>query len=61
QGRTQVRTIGSQPSYLSQNEAVAHFGLGGATTASRASVTFAGGQTRELTQVAANQAISVTP
>ncbi|MCP5115506.1 MAG: hypothetical protein GY953_32165 [bacterium] len=60
-GRRQVRTIGSQPSYLSQNEPVAHFGLGEAATVDRLSVRFTTGESRELGQVVANQTLTVAP
>ena len=60
-GRRQVRTIGSQPSYLSQNEPVAHFGLGQATAVDLVSVRFTTGQSKELRQVASNRTIDVLP
>ncbi|MBI1897057.1 MAG: CRTAC1 family protein [Acidobacteria bacterium] len=58
-GMRQVREIGSQPSYLSQNALEAHFGLGPARQVDRVRVRFAAGGVRELKRVAPNQAVTV--
>ena len=59
QGNRQRQEIGNQSSYLSQNALEAHFGLGRAAQVNRVTVRFPSGVTRELRQVAANQAITV--
>jgi hypothetical protein len=58
-GVIQTQQVGSQPSYLSQNSAAAHFGLGQARRAEKVRVTFLGGRTVELAGVAADQVLSV--
>ena len=58
-GRTQTRFAGCQPSYLSQNSAQIHFGLGAQTMADKLRVRFLSGVTKELSGVAANQTVLV--
>jgi enediyne biosynthesis protein E4 len=55
----QIDVIGAQPSYLSQNEMVAHFGLGAEKRADRVRVLFPGGKKVELADIKANQTIEV--
>ncbi len=59
-GVRQIEEIGAQPSYLSQNAAEAHFGLGRQAVADRVTVRFPSGVVRELRQVPANQTVYVT-
>lgn len=56
-GVTQRQQIGSQPSYLSQHTAAAHFGLGAHATADEVVVRFPSGREVRRRSVAANQAI----
>lgn len=56
---TQLRTIGAQSSYLSQNALEAHFGLGDLGQVDLLRVVFPGGSSRERKAVAANQLIIV--
>ena len=58
-GARQYYEVGNQPSYLSQNALEAHFGLGKADTVRRVEVSFLGGETRVVENVAANQTILV--
>jgi hypothetical protein len=58
-GRTQTQSIGAQSSYLSQNSAAAHFGLGDAAAVETVRVVFPGGRAVERRGVAADQAIVV--
>jgi hypothetical protein len=55
----QYHEVGNQPSYLSQNALEAHFGLGKAGTVRRVEVSFLGGESRVVENVAANQTILV--
>jgi hypothetical protein len=59
-GVRQIEEIGAQPSYLSQNAAEAHFGLGRQAAADRVVVRFPSGVIRELRKVQANQTVYVT-
>jgi hypothetical protein len=56
---TQVQSLGSQSSYLSQNAPEAHFGLGEATHAGSIEVRFPDGTIRTLEDVPANQVVVV--
>jgi hypothetical protein len=56
---TQVQSLGSQPSYLSQNAAEAQFGLGQSAVAESIEVRFPGGAIRTVTGVPANRVIVV--
>ncbi len=56
---SQVQSIGSQSSYLSQNAQEAHFGLGAASRAEVVEIRFPDGQTRTLRNVPANQILTV--
>jgi hypothetical protein len=47
-GRSQVRVIDPGSGYLCQQEPVAHFGLGAATAVESVTITWPGGETREL-------------
>jgi enediyne biosynthesis protein E4 len=58
-GNRQSQEIGSQPSYLSQNSLVAHFGLGDAAQVDRLKVEFPSGIVRELSNVPAKQILTV--
>lgn len=58
-GRLLVREIDGGSSHLSQNSTIAHFGLGGAETAESVVVKWIGGKTQELTNVLANQQITI--
>ncbi len=59
-GRKQYQEIGSQPSYLSENSLVAHFGLGQAAQVDRLVVRFPSGEERDLTDLPANQIVTVS-
>lgn len=56
----QVRDIQSGSSYLGQNDLRAHFGLGPAVRAERLEIRWPGGATETITNVPANQVITVT-
>ncbi|MBY0435404.1 MAG: FG-GAP-like repeat-containing protein, partial [Cyclobacteriaceae bacterium] len=58
--RTQVREVASATGYGSQNSLTQHFGLGTATTASQIQVRWPNGGIQTLTNVAANQIITIT-
>jgi tetratricopeptide (TPR) repeat protein len=58
-GRPQVRQVGAQASYLSQNEATETFGLGALVAADTVEVSWLGGARTVRTGVAANQRIEV--
>lgn len=60
-GLRQRREIGSQSSYLSQNAPEAHFGLGSVARIEVVRVRLPGGAERVLTNVDANQILSVEP
>lgn len=55
----QVREIGAQASYLSQDELVAHFGLGAATVVDSVIVTWPGGTRQALTEVTPGQTLRI--
>jgi len=57
--RVQMQQIGSQPSYLSHNSLVAHFGMGAATVADQVTVEFPGGARVLQRAVKGNQTIVV--
>ncbi len=56
---SQVQSIGSQSSDLSQNAQEAHFGLGPASRAEAVEIRFPDGQTRTLRNVPANQILTI--
>lgn len=55
----EIDEIGAQPSYLSQNEPVAHFGLGQHKTVDSIKVVFPRGKVVELTGIHSNQRVRV--
>jgi hypothetical protein len=57
--RTQVREVRAGSSYLSQNDLRAHFGLGTASRADRIDVLWSDGRMESLSNVAANQIVSI--
>ena len=57
--RTQIREVKAGSSYLGQNDARQHFGLGTATRADRLEVRWPSGRTEVLQNVAANQIITI--
>lgn len=59
-GQKQVVEIGAQSSYLSQNEPVAHFGLGQVKQVEKIRVVFPGGRVVERFQVKVNQMVVVS-
>lgn len=58
-GRVQVRHIGAQASYCSQNSLVEHFGFGAAPVVDTLEVTWPDGHRQVLANVAANQTVRV--
>lgn len=56
----QLQEIGSQPSYMSQSNLVAHFGLGAAQKVLGLKVVFPSGVTREQSGLEANQIVVIT-
>jgi len=56
----QVRQVGSQGSYFSQNSLIQHFGLGDHTVVDTLELAWPGGQKQFLYQMAANQSITLT-
>ena len=59
-GKHMIREIdGGNSSHMSQNSAIAHFGLGTANTVDRIVVTWAGGKKQELTNQKANTSILI--
>src|SRR5581483_9808726 len=58
-GRAQVRQVGAQASYLSQNETTETFGLGSLATVDTVAVTWIGGARAVRTGVRANQRIVI--
>ena len=60
-GTQMMRMISAGTSYMGQEPAEAHFGLGTATTADTVTVEFPGGHRVELTDVTANQVLVVRP
>jgi hypothetical protein len=57
--RTQMRELTSGSSYLSQNDARVHIGLGSAAAVDRLDIRWPSGQTETLQKVSANQIITV--
>jgi enediyne biosynthesis protein E4 len=57
--RTQIRDVKAGSSYLSQNDLRAHFGLGATASADRIEVVWPSGRTETLTNVSANQIITI--
>ncbi len=60
-GRRLVRHVLAGSSYLSSEDPRVHFGLADATTVPEIVVTWAGGEQTRLTNVEANQLLSVRP
>jgi enediyne biosynthesis protein E4 len=58
--RRQTRAVLSQSSYYSHDDLRLHFGLGSAAAADRIEVRWPGGSTQMLTDVRANQRLSIT-
>ena len=58
-GRTMIRQVGAQASYLSGNGLDAHFGLGSHARAEHVEVTFPDGTRRRLDGVQADQTVTV--
>ncbi|MFQ6047171.1 MAG: CRTAC1 family protein [Gemmatimonadales bacterium] len=58
-GSVQVRELGSQASYLSQNSAIEHFGLGAATAVDTLEIRWPSGLTETLTDVPANRVLNL--
>jgi len=56
----QVKQVGSQGSYFSQNSLIQHFGLGDHTMVDSLEITWPGGQKKLTYQIASNQIIIVT-
>jgi hypothetical protein len=59
-GQKQVQEIGAQSSYLSQNELVAHFGLGKAEKVEKVRVIFPSGKAVERGDLKANQSVVIS-
>jgi enediyne biosynthesis protein E4 len=57
--RTQIRDVKAGSSYLSQNDLRAHFGLGTAAQADRVEVVWPSGRMESVTNVAANQIVTI--
>ena len=56
-----IREIdGGSSSHLSQNSVIAHFGLGNASTIDKITVYWTGGNKQTITNVKANQQITIT-
>jgi hypothetical protein len=58
-GKTQVQQIGSQPSYLSHNSLIAHFGVGEAAVVDEVTVVFPSGRIVQRRAVESNQTVTV--
>jgi hypothetical protein len=58
-GRSQIRQVGAQPSYLSQNSLVEHFGLGTAALVDTLEIVWPAGERQVLTGVGRNQRVHV--
>lgn len=58
-GQLLIREIDGGSSHLSQNSTIAHFGLGDAELVESVTVKWIGGKTQELTNVEANQQITI--
>ncbi len=60
-GKKMIREIdGGASSHLSQSSVIAHFGLGGATKIDKVTVYWTGGNTQTITNVNANQLLTIT-
>ncbi|HNP22969.1 MAG TPA: CRTAC1 family protein [Panacibacter sp.] len=60
-GKKMIREIdGGSSSHLSQNSVIAHFGLGNASTIDKITVYWTGGNKQTITNVKANQQITIT-
>ena len=59
-GTTQIREISSGGSHMGQNMRGAHFGLGAAATVDSVTIRWPSGRVQTLTDVAANQRLTVT-
>jgi hypothetical protein len=59
-GQKQIEEIGAQPSYLSQNELVAHFGLAKVEQVEEITITFPSGRVVERVQVGINQTVIIS-
>ena len=59
-GMKQYQQVGSQPSYLSGNSLVAHFGLESAKQVDHLKVAFPSGKLREIENIPANQVLLVS-
>lgn len=57
--QTQMQQIGSQPSYLSQNSLIAHFGVGQAEVIDQVTVIFPGGKNVRQQGVKSNQTLTI--
>ena len=60
-GRTLVQELHDGSSYLSSEDPRAHFGLGNQTTISKLTIHWPDGQVTHLTNIAADQIITVAP
>jgi len=60
-GRSEVQELHAGSSYLSSDDPRAHFGLGDATKVSKLAIRWPDGQLTRLTDIAANQIITVAP
>jgi hypothetical protein len=58
-GRRQIGEITNVASYLSANDIRAHFGLGAAKTIDRLTIRWPSGKTQTLTNVTANQILTI--
>lgn len=56
----QVKQVGSQGSYLSQNSLIQHFGLGNKMVADTVEITWPGGNSQVLVQLKANQSYTIS-
>jgi tetratricopeptide (TPR) repeat protein len=59
-GETQIREVGVQSSYLSQNSTVEHFGLGGHNVVDTLEIRWPSGERQVVTEVSANQRVAIT-
>ncbi|MCH8327492.1 MAG: CRTAC1 family protein [Candidatus Marinimicrobia bacterium] len=58
-GSTQIRQVGAQSSYLSQNSMIEHFGLGSHTAVDTLEIIWPGGAQQELHAIAVNQTLLI--
>jgi tetratricopeptide (TPR) repeat protein len=59
EGQQQIREVGAQSSYLSQNALVQHFGLGGHARVDTLQIEWPNGDQQTLTAIAVNQVITI--